>query len=617
MVVPALPAAWALGRLLEADWIEATASAFAISVASAGLASIIAFVMGRGFTTVALLHVGFLVALDVALVLAARNAGAPRLGFEAIPSAWIAGIGLVAVLQRPWLAPNVDAWYHLAAARSLLFTGGSIVTDPFFGLGSKFVDPTSGALHVLLGLTSKYSGQDVSFLWGGLNVFGAMLLASALWSLFRQLGAERRHALGAMLAVVFLAMSADLRFTAYPNQLGLAILILALVGFAGAVRGRKDAWVLAMLGSFAASAIHMGVATAMVAITGICIVGLVVFAFFTRGRGRGASVPWPERSVWLTALGMFVASAAAFAPRLWYLMRDNVSGSLAADSGATVAVQSVYRLFGLKIMFHPDSTLGGGDLMLLFGTAMAVLCLIEGARRRDRLMALAGIIGFVPIVVGYNPIITPALLGFSPYASYRLLAFMWFAPWVAVAVGWRNNPLLARLAIIGALLGVMPTWHTMFTEEPPVAIRSGVQNISVVKGWERDVTHIAGAEALDELRVALGDEWPMVATDDLTGYALAGLANVHVYAVPQVHSPSAFERLGTGELKRRALAVLMSPVTPYETRLAIVRDTDADYVLLWPGRVADNARVDMIADTETFDVAYNRGGIVLLKVRGR
>jgi len=617
MVLPALPAAWALGRLLEADWIEALASAFAMSLASAGAASIVAWTLGRGLNGAAGIHLVIIVVLDVALVLWARRKSARRLTLEYWPTAWMLIIGIVAVLERPWLSPNMDAWYHLAAARSLLFWGGSIVTDPFFGLGSRVADPTSGALHVLLGMTARFSGQDVVFLWAGLNVLSAMLFPAALWALIRQLGAERRHALSTVLAVVFLASTAEFRFAAYPNQIGLALLVLSLAGFAGAVRGRDEAWILATIAGFAAAATHTGVATALVALTGISVAGLTVFAFTTRGAGRGASVPWPERRVWFAALGMFAGAAAAFIPRLWYLTRTNASNTLAENSGATDSIRSVFTLFGRKIMFHPQGAFSGGDLMLLLGTALAVMCLVEGARRRDRLMGLAGVIGLAPVIIGFNPVITPALLGFSAYATYRLLAITWFAPWVAVAVGWRHNPLLARLVVIGALLGALPALHNMFTEERPVAIRSGVQNVSVASGWERDFTELAGRETIADLKEALGDSWPTVATDELTGYALAGLADVHVYAVPELHSPAAVEGSGSGGLRRRAMWALMAPTTSNERRAELVRDSGADFVLLWPNRVAENARIDLISDTERFDVVYNRGGVVLLKVRNR
>jgi len=232
-------------------------------------------------------------------------------------------------------------------------------------------------------------------------------------------------------------------------------------------------------------------------------------------------------------------------------------------------------------------------------------------------MGLAGVIGLAPVIIGFNPVTTPVLLGFSAYATYRLLAITWFAPWVAVAVGWRHNPLLARLAVIGALLASLPALHNMFTEEPPVAIRSGVQNVSVARGWERDFTELAGRETIDDLKEALGDSWPTVATDELTGYALAGLANVHVYAVPELHSPAVVERSGSGAIRRRAMWALMAPTTSNERRAQLVRDSGAEFVLLWPNRVAENARIDLIADTEMFDVVYNRGGVVLLKVRDR
>ncbi len=617
MVLPALPAAWALGRLLEADWIEALASAFAVSVASVGLASIIAYATGRGLLGVAGMHVIIMLVLGGGLILAAYRASAARLAVDGWASIGIALIGLVAALERPWLLPNVDAWYHLAAARSLLHTGGALVTDPFYGLGSPVPDPTSGALHVLMAATSRFSGQDILGLWGGLNILGAMLLPAALWSLLRQLGVERRYAIMTMLAVTFFASTAELRFSAYPNQIGLGFLLLALAGFAAAVRGARYAWVLALVAGLGASATHMGVATAVMALAVIAYVGLIVFAFVSRGRGRGTSVSWPERGVTLAALGMAAGSAVAMYPRLWYLFRTNVTGSLADDSGATGAVQSVYQLFGKRLMFHPQGAFSGGDLALLLGTTMAVICLREGARRSDRLLGLAGIIGFAPIVVGFNPILTPALLGFSAYAAYRLLALTWFAPWVAVAAGWRYNPLVARLAIVGALLTALPALHNMFTEEPPVSLRSGVQNVSVAKGWERDFTQIAGRESIDDLRVAFGDSWPRVVTDEMTGYALAGMLDVHVHAVPQLHSPSAFERRWDGGARRTALKALMAPNTSVERRREIVRQAAAQYVLLWPNRVSENARISMISDTEMFDVAYNRDGIVLLKVRGQ
>lgn len=615
MVLPALPAAWALGRLLEADWVEATASAFAISVASAGLASIVAYVAGRGLVGVMVAHVALMLVLDVLLVVVAHRASSPHLSFEGWSLAAIGSIGLLAAWERPWLAPNVDAWYHLAAARSVTHTGGALVTDPFYGLGSPVPDPTSGGLHVLLAATSRLSGQDILFLWSGLSMLGAMLLPAAIWALLRQLGVERRYSISIMLALTYLASAAELRFSAYPSHIGLGLLVLSLAGFAAALRGERYAWLLASAAALAASVTHMGVATAVLAMAAIAYFGLIAFAFATRSGGRGTGVPWPEKRVGLAAAGMVAGCLVAMYPRLWYLFRTDVPGTLSDSSGATGAVQSVFQLFGMNLMFHPQGAFPGGDLLLLLGTTMALICLREGARRRDRLLGLAGILGLAPIVIGFNPIVTPVLLSFSPYATYRLLALTWFAPWVAVAAGWRYNQLVARLAVIGALLTALPVLHNMFTEQPPVSIRPGVQNVSVVKGWERDFTQIAGRESIDDLREVFGDSWPRVVTDEMTGYALVGMLDIHVHAVPQLHSPSAFERRWDGGTRRSALAALMAPTTSNERRREIVRQADAQYVLLWPNRVSENARIDLISDTDTFEVVYNRSGIVVLKVR--
>lgn len=624
MVLPALPGAWALTRMLSGGWPMVLIVSFALSTAAAGLAGLTGWAMGISLFAAGLLVAALVIAADVALLMWLKRSRADRVAVELWPLLAMGTTGIIAVLERPWLSPNMDVFYHLAAARSLMFFGSAVVTDPFYGQGSLTADPTSGAMHLLLGLTAKASGHDVAFLWAGLNVLAAVLVPAAFWALFRQLKVPARPAVIATFAIPLLAFQADFRFAAYPNRLGQSLLVLAIVAFAAIVSsrasGNRAGWVLASLAAFAAAATHTGIAIAVLAFAGTVGIGLGVYVLVAR-RHPGTHEParparrFSLRAVWIAVALQVVFVATAMLPRVWYLLRAGRTDSLASDSGASAGVLSTYTLLGRRIMFYPQNAFSGGDVMLLLGTALAIVCLAAALRRRDPLFALAGIIGLAPVVVGFNPLITPALLAFSPYATFRLLDLTWFAPYVVMPVAWKLNRPLARVALVGALLAAMPALHNQFTEDPPVTIRSGIQNISIAAGWKRDFTQMAGRDTLDALDKQFDGTWPTVATDELTGYGLAGLLDVHVVAVPQIHAPSFMERTGAGGRRRRAMTALLGPTTSNDRRAALVGETGADYVLLWPNRVAENARLDLIRDTETFDVVYNRGGVVLLKVR--
>ncbi len=611
-VLPSLPAGWAFARAQRADWTTAFTFAFAVAAFAAGLVSFLGWIFGQSLLVSAGLYFAILAGVDVAMWVWARPATRVQLDLPALVLVSLTGI--VAVLERPWLTPNMDAFYHLAATRSLLFFDAAVVTDPFFGIGSEVADPTSGALHTLLAIVARVTTLDVAFLWGGINVLGAMLVPAAFWVLFRQAKVPKRHALAVSAAVVFLALNADFRFAAYPNRMGLSLLILSLAGIVTVQRGSRGGWPLAVGAGFAAAWSHTGIGAGLIALLGLLALGMAAFELAVR---------WPDRHIrplvgsWPVLAATGLASAFALAPRLWYLLRTGSSASVSPDSGATKSVLATYKLFDRPLVFYPQEAFSGGDIMFVLGAALAFICLSAAWRKRDRTLAVLGIVGLAPLLIGFNPLLTPFMLSVSAYSTYRIVAIFWFSPFVALAGGWRTSPVLARVTMVGALLVAAPALHNMFTEEPPVVIRPGIQNVSVSKGWERDVVNIAGRSMLDELRELFGTEWPMIATDEMTGYDLAGLMNVHIYAAPQLHSPAFMEHTESGGRRRGEMVALMAPTTSNATRQQLVRDSGADYVVIWPDRVAENARIDLISDIDNLEVVYRRGDMVVLKVLGR
>ena len=613
MVLPALPAGWVIARKIGGGPSAAVALAFTFSVASAGAVSMVSWFAGVGLSVSLGLHLALLVAVDLAAVIKAGGLRRLSLRQDAPVAAISALVALVAWWERAWMAPNMDVFYHMAAARSLQFFDRAVITDPFYGVGGPGPDPTAGALNVLLGLASHAWHVDPAALWTGLNVFAAMLSPIVFWTLFRQLRVSRRGALVATLALVFIQTSADFRMAAYPNRVGMLVMVVALAGVAAALRGRKTGLAIAAVGGFAASATHTGVAFGVLIAGAVIAVGMGIYA--RRAEKPSARRARLLRRSWIAVAAMAGMALLAVAPRLWFVVSSEGVGGVDLPSSSTgLAEHGVYRLFGVGVMFDPEAAYSGGALLVVLGTAMAVLCLVSAVRGRKPLMALAAAISLIPVAMGFNPVVTPALLALSPYVAWRALNLFGFAPYVVLAHAWRDRPTIARIALAGALVGALPAYHMQFSGEPPVALRGGMMNVAIWQGWERDARFAGNSTAIGGIANVIGETWPVIATDELTGYDMCGFMPCRVVAVPAGHAPAFMEADGEGDQRRRDMIALFDPMSSPARREHIVRTWDAEYVLLWSGRVQEDVRHEMMAQDDVFEVVYEFRDITLLEV---
>lgn len=613
MVLPALPAAWVMARGLRSGVTAVPLISFALAVAVTTVVSIASWMFGLRLVTTIVWYFVLLLAIDAWFLL---RAGRPRrlpvaVDVPAIAAAMLAGV--LAIWERTWMAPNMDVFYHLAAARSLQYYDAGFVTDPFYGIGNAGVDPTTGAFNVILGLAARCFGIDPAGLWTGFNLLVVILAPAAFWMLMRQLRVSYSGAALATFALTFLSSAGDLRFAAYPNRVGVTLMILAIAACVAITRSRRAGLSLAFFASLAAAGSHTGVALATLTAAGTLAGGTLVYAWWIRRSGwrTGRLVP----RVLIAAAILSISTLAALAPRLWFVFNAPGSDGIHIPNPAGgIAQDGLYRLGGVGLFYDPQASFNGGLVLVLFGATLAIWCLREAARRRDHVMALGAIVSLLPVVVGFNPVVTPILVAVSPYVTWRVLNLLWFAPYVAIALAWRRKPELARLAVIGALLATLPSLHMLFSDDPVVAVRPGVRNLSIWQGWEFDIRKAEGGEAIGELRRFFGDEWPLVATDEMTGYNIVGLVPCRTVAVTAVHAPSFLELKGEGARRRRHMEALFAEGTPAGTRRWYVEEYKPDYLLFWPGRITPKARLEIVQDREMYRVVYDNHGVAVLEV---
>ncbi len=613
MILPAAPAAWALSRAIRGGWEAVLAISLALSVAAAAVAGLLGWVFDLTLGTGIAIHVVLLLVCDVGFVM--RSRGLRKLPLRRdlpVFTIWLV-TGVLALWERAWMAPNMDVFYHIAAARSLLYFDRVMVTDPFYGVGSNLPDPTSGAANSLLGMSSAVSGIDPAALWAGFNVLAALMVPAVFWMLFRQLRAPRTGAIAATLALTFLATSADFRFAGYPNQFGVSLTIVALAGLAAAVRGRKAGWPIALIGTVAAASTHTGVALTLIAVSGVVAVGMALYARFAEA-DREVRLHLVRR-VWVVCGSMMLVGLVSVAPRLWFVSGAGAEGGFAPAQSSGLATAGLYRLFGIGLLYDPEVAFGGGVIVIVMGTAVAALTLWASVKERNDLAALAAIVALVPVAVGFNPVLTPILAAISPYITWRMLTLMRYAPYLALPLAWDQQRALTRVALIGAIVVTLPSLHMQFSGEPPVSIRPGVINVSIWDGWTFDFRSGANAKMIGAVAGVFGDEWPTVATDPMTGYGIGGLVPCHPVAITSVHAPLFLEVTREGDARRKDMAALLGDNTGSAMRERIVRRYDVDYVLLWPGRVNDEARRKIVEDTDTFEVVYDYRKATLLRVR--
>ena len=205
-LLPGLPLALGLGRRADWDLPTVLTASFALQLGVLGMVALAAHYLGLSLTFAAVAGLGALLAAGFVALGAMRGArlpeeaGGPALAIGAL----CLGLG---VFERTWFSHMADAFYHLAAVRSLLATGRPLVTDPLFGTPQHALDATAGVWHTVLAVWSGATRLDVAtWLWPGATAFGAAFTLVAFWGLARVVSDSRRAATLAALAWLLLGL---------------------------------------------------------------------------------------------------------------------------------------------------------------------------------------------------------------------------------------------------------------------------------------------------------------------------------------------------------------------------------------------------------------------------
>lgn len=567
--LPGLPLAAGLGR--RADWrLPATlCAAFALQVAIVGVVAVAAHYLGL---TLGFVLAASVVALGLLGVVALwplerwrPEPGTPALVLGA------AGLAL-GVFERTWFARMADAFYHLAAVRSLLATARPMVTDPLFGTSSQVLDPTTGVWHTVLALWSKATGLDVAtWIWPGAVGVGAALLLMAFWELARTLSGSGAAATVASIAWLAIGLAADVRWAEYPNRLSLAVALVALTALASlSIRPRWPDASLAAAAAFATAAMHMAAAEMLAACVPVLVVLLAVRAAAGAARARGLDlrpVAWvaaPGAVAGLLALPLLLPKAA--------LVRTSTLVGFQSD----ILSRGIVRLPGGMLVDAPGHLMKVAPAVFLLGAAVAVAATVRAFGRGGTRDLVTAALAGMPLVLLANPPVTTPLLSASFYLTERVAILLPFTAFLGIAWLLALPDARGLRAAVGVLAAAALAATIAFEPAPPPSWspRSGD---SVFASRADDVRRTWGTGTLRALSAEVGDRYPIVASDPETSYYLAGVLPVAVVAVTSKHTPFAIEQ-ADGQARRDDAYALMAPGTAEARRREILGRRGADYV---------------------------------------
>jgi hypothetical protein len=480
----------------------------------------------------------------------------------------------------------------MAAVRSLLVLDRPVVTDPFYRTGLTALDPTTGVWHSLLAMIARLTGLDVMWLWPGATAIGAAMTLLAFWVLCRRVGADRLGA-GVGTAVFFtIGLMLDMRWFGYPNRMSLALVFLALAGFAALLE--QASWAdgaLAVSAGFAAVSLHMA-AAAVIVLMGLFL-GVLLVLDVLASPLRAQKWEWgPVATMGAAGAALAVVSAAVLLPKAGV-----IGGSALVGSSAQYITRQTQPIIGGFLVAGPTIT-GAARNLLAFGTVLGMLAAVPAFFDNDRrALACFGIAAF-PAALFFNPLVVTSLFYRSQYLTWRIAILLPFAFYVAIAWGltrWRVHgwwgktaTLMAVLAICGAAWsGALPLANRF----RPVRM---YDVIGFAASYPRDVRWMWGADTMAAIAAQVGDDYPIVAGDLNSTYMLSGVMDVAVLAAPPKHAPFGIENID-GAQRRKDLETLMAPGTPEAVRREIVRRRDVSFVIV------SNTAPEYVRTIQAFD----------------
>ncbi len=612
-LAPGIAMAVAVARRVRWGLAAVVAGAFAISSALAAVVMLAGTWLGLSLGAGVAAWLVLAAALSVWAYFLGRGQAAVDLDGPGLVLAGVAGVA--ALIQGSWFRPSADTFYHLAAARSLMVNDALTVTDPLYGSGSTVADPSSGVLHTMLAMVSRLRGLDMTVVWTGLNVLGAVLLIAAFYALLKRLVGPGRAAVVGTFGYLVFNQFGDFRAAAYPNRISIAIVFFGLLCLTELFD--RPGWTAAgaaVAAGIAVSAMHVGNAEFYV----LMALALAFWALVDGlvARRRDGSFEWDGvRALAGVLLVTGVLAVPFILPKFGV-----VSDSAMVDTAAAVSRVDLFQL-GPLVVTRPGRFFDGGNLTFVMTTALALFMAGWSFVRRDRTALAAFAFCSLPLLLLLDPPVTTLAVRFSFYNLARMAALLGFTTYVALAwalsrpkgTGGRSQAVFLGTITLVATLGIaLPYLQTTWTERTG-AVRKGM-NVSVWKSRVTDVRNQWGFAVVGRLTAKLDDTYPVIAADPETGYYFAGLASVRLVAAPRSHSPLAVESKSGAERRDAVRELLFATATEAERREMLTR-WKADYVLLWTSRKDESAAAaSMAAQPGLFEVFDASPKLVLLRV---
>jgi hypothetical protein len=617
LVAPGLWLAVIAARRGRLDLAEMAAVSFAGTVSIAGIVGEVAHFAGLPLDVViGALVAGIAASAVCVALLATRRWVAPIHDGGGVGLAIAAVAGVVTATTGPWLAYHGDAFYHLAAIRTLALTNKPLVTDPFLGTMSRVVDPTSGSWHTLLAAFVRPLGGEPLLYYNALAAAAVAMFALLVWAVVRR-AVRGRWAPALATVLVFVGIYAlDPRMIDQPNAISLPLAFLAMA-LAAQTLTAKDHGLLLAAGLAGVATVTMHLGTAETYFIGLAVVFVwgAVAAFVGRRSDDEGRVTW-------AGLGRFagVGAAVALVAAPVILSRvSGLSGPVALDAslagtgiGSLIAGLPTALLPLTHIRFvTPDAALGRPWWVYLPWLGIVACAAVVALRDRDRRALLVAALASIPLLTLANPLVSSVVLARFPYQILRLRATMVLSLFVAIAWGlsfvrardWRLTAgVLAIVAALGVVVAAAPTIGLRYATTDPYSVYEGrIHDVRVLWG--------PGLEATMQ-RVA-GRSMPVVVGDPTTIYMVAGVSSARVPVVPMTHSPFWFEA-AHGPATRADMATLLAPLSTATERRAIVVRYHAAFVALDLANKPEAAALATFT-ADGYTQAARSGTLVLLR----
>lgn len=626
MLLPGFGIAWGLGR--RSDWSLATTTgaAFAFTMFGTGVIATVAHYARLSLTFALVASAVLFAGLTVAGVRLGRGASPREAGWQGLVLAL--GAAGLALFQRPWFAFTADTFYHLAAVRSLLQFDRPLVTDPFYGVGYRVLDPTSGVWHTMLGMLSRATGLDPMWLWPGATAVGAAMTALGFWVLAERVGRSRWAASIATLGLLLFPLTADMRWFAYPNRMSLALIFLALAGVADLMeRSALADAVLVVAAGFGAISLHMAAAAVIVMVS----VFLGVLLIVDVGVRRVRSGVWelkPLSTLAATGLVLAAISVAVLLPKAGVVS----SSPLVTYQAHEIVEQTMPVAGGWRIakpeMFRDDGS------VIFFATLLGLMAAVPAFGRGDRRALAAFGICVAPAFFFMFPPLASLLLDRSLYLTSRVAILLRFPVYVGIAWGLGTLLALGRgeardseardSGTRAVALRVLPAATALVAIVVAASIgyepiRRLAQDPDEIYGFAKsrrtDMRYVWGVDTLERVWDELGPDYPVIAGDAETTYYLSGLMPVAVVGAPYKHAPFPMEARD-GEQRRTDMRTLIDPATPSAVRRGIVEKRDVDYVVINPrGKRLGASVAALREERELLEPVVDERALLLFRVK--